>query len=57
MNEEKKMQVATTLASLCFREEETTECPMYGFANCPFPEKPCTEVTPEDWREWMEGEE
>ena len=58
MNEEKKMQVAEMLTRLCFREaDDEGTCPVGDGDNCPFPEKPCTGVTTEDWKAWMEGEE
>ena len=58
MTEDKKMQVAEALTLLCLREvNDENTCPMGGFENCPFPEKLCQDITPEDWLEWMEADE
>ena len=54
MNEEKQKQLAEYLTKLCFREAQAEEtCPVGIFDNCPFPDIPCMNVTPEDWKAWM----
>ena len=51
--DEKKQLLAELLSEVCRREEKPYCCPV-GDYNCPFPEKICLDVTPEDWRGWME---
>lgn len=58
MTENKKRNAAEMLTRLCHREADYGGiCPVGNGDDCPFPEKLCTEVTPKDWLEWMEGEE
>lgn len=58
MTEEKKMQFAEMLTRLCYRDaNDEGTCPVCSGDDCPFQDMNCTDVTPEDWLEWIEGEE
>lgn len=58
MSEDKKEQIAEALSRLCYREANDEEtCPMRGGIDCPFPEKLCISITPDDWMNWMDEDE
>ena len=57
MTEDKKKQDAQEWAARCHESEIDGCCPAMGFINCPFPDKLCTDVTPEDWLKWMKKDE
>ena len=60
MTDEKKRQTANLLATLCQYEELSCEEKNNGclirLEQCPFPEKDCAFVTPDDWLQWMDKE-
>ena len=50
--------VSEMLAAVCNLEQKKFLCPAdWAGRLCPFPEKLCEDVTPEDWKAWMEADE
>ena len=56
MTEEKKIEIAKKLAELCWTEGVGCVCPNVTGGACPFTEKVCGDIIPEDWLEWMEDD-
>ena len=58
MAEAKKQNAAEMLTRVCHLEADYGgNCPVGDGDDCPFPKKLCVEVTPEDWKAWMEEDE
>ena len=58
MTDLKKEIIARTLASLCqnedLEEDERDGNCLLWLSECPFKNKLCEQVTPDDWLNWME---
>ena len=54
MIEEMDKKNAEKWAEICSNSDDYGCCPMAGFGKCPWPERLCAEIEPEDWIKWME---
>lgn len=57
MTEEEKRHRAQEWARLCNECENDGCCPAMGFISCPFRDKKCGDIKPEDWINWLESKE